>query len=293
MSRPLSSMTDSPIDATPSSLPEKKSPDNHPYVQRGPSDSRSPCPALNTLANHGYIKHSGQDIGFIELVKALHHVYNLTWSLCIFLAAVGLYISGSFTFTTRPKDPSQSDTILNRLRPIVPMPRWRIDLASLSIRGPGKIAHDASFVHPNYVESHAPNQGLLAKLLSYTTSCSSGRCRCGLSLFDMARYHQQRESELSQPLGDFQRKVALGECGLAWAVMRKRCATMDRQGSGDSANSERDDLVPHHIIQGWLGGEQLPDDWWCDGGSRPVHSIGLFEAKKRAGDVAKIIENKS
>ena len=27
----------------------------NPWVAPGPSDSRSPCPMLNTLANHGYL----------------------------------------------------------------------------------------------------------------------------------------------------------------------------------------------------------------------------------------------
>ena len=29
--------------------------DSHPYVPATPGDSRSPCPALNALANHGYM----------------------------------------------------------------------------------------------------------------------------------------------------------------------------------------------------------------------------------------------
>ena len=29
--------------------------DNHKFRPRDPSDSRSPCPALNALANHGYM----------------------------------------------------------------------------------------------------------------------------------------------------------------------------------------------------------------------------------------------
>ncbi|KAJ3559844.1 heme-thiolate peroxidase [Leucocoprinus birnbaumii] len=31
----------------------------HPYRRPGPNDMRGPCPGLNTLANHGYIPHSG------------------------------------------------------------------------------------------------------------------------------------------------------------------------------------------------------------------------------------------
>ena len=29
--------------------------DTHQWVPKQPGDSRSPCPALNTLANHGYL----------------------------------------------------------------------------------------------------------------------------------------------------------------------------------------------------------------------------------------------
>ena len=32
------------------------------YEAPGPNDSRSPCPALNTLANHGYLPRDGKNI---------------------------------------------------------------------------------------------------------------------------------------------------------------------------------------------------------------------------------------
>ncbi len=32
------------------------------YQAPGPNDSRSPCPALNALANHGYLPRDGKDI---------------------------------------------------------------------------------------------------------------------------------------------------------------------------------------------------------------------------------------
>jgi hypothetical protein len=32
------------------------------YEPPGPNDSRSPCPALNALANHGYISRDGKNI---------------------------------------------------------------------------------------------------------------------------------------------------------------------------------------------------------------------------------------
>jgi hypothetical protein len=33
--------------------------DDHPFIAPGPGDMRGPCPALNTLANHGYLPRDG------------------------------------------------------------------------------------------------------------------------------------------------------------------------------------------------------------------------------------------
>ncbi|EMD37165.1 heme-thiolate peroxidase [Gelatoporia subvermispora B] len=46
------------------------------YVAPQQSDSRSPCPGLNALANHGIIAHSGRGISFVEAEKAIRHTYN-------------------------------------------------------------------------------------------------------------------------------------------------------------------------------------------------------------------------
>ncbi|KXN90394.1 Aromatic peroxygenase [Leucoagaricus sp. SymC.cos] len=261
--------------------PAKNTPDGHSYLQARQHDSRSPCPALNTLANHGYIRRSGEDIGFFELIHALQLVYNLSWVLAFFLTFVGFSISGKVTLSTRTENQA---TWIQRH---IPMPRWRLDLASLSIRGPGKIAHDASFVHPDFIPSHAPDPRLLARFLSFAPSCHGKSYLPGLSLVNLARYRQIRESELSSPLNTLHRQVALGECGLAWAVMRRR-SSMERKAFTESAE-ERDEVITVDCLQKWFGCERLPDDWWNDGGSRPVKSIGLLEAKRRADHVAKII----
>ncbi|KAK1246486.1 hypothetical protein MKX08_000288 [Trichoderma sp. CBMAI-0020] len=34
----------------------------------GPEDSRGPCPALNSLANHGFLPHSGKNITAIDII---------------------------------------------------------------------------------------------------------------------------------------------------------------------------------------------------------------------------------
>lgn len=53
---------------------------NHGYVA-GPLDQRSPCPGLNTLANHGFLNRNGKDIAFQEAEDAIHEVFGLDMNL--------------------------------------------------------------------------------------------------------------------------------------------------------------------------------------------------------------------
>jgi hypothetical protein len=39
-------------------------------------DSRSPCPALNAMANHGILPHDGKNIPFTEMTRKIHETYN-------------------------------------------------------------------------------------------------------------------------------------------------------------------------------------------------------------------------
>ncbi|KAI8620479.1 hypothetical protein BC830DRAFT_521832 [Chytriomyces sp. MP71] len=47
------------------------------YVKAGPNDLRSPCPALNSLANHGHLPRNGRLITADMLVNAVKEVYNI------------------------------------------------------------------------------------------------------------------------------------------------------------------------------------------------------------------------
>lgn len=66
----------------------------HQYIPPKPSDSRSPCPALNALANHGYLPHDGRNITLTELVKALSSVYGVSIPLGVALSLGGIILCG-------------------------------------------------------------------------------------------------------------------------------------------------------------------------------------------------------
>jgi len=50
---------------------------NGQYIAPTPNDCRSPCPALNTLANHGLLPRDGRKINYDMLKHALVGIYNL------------------------------------------------------------------------------------------------------------------------------------------------------------------------------------------------------------------------
>ncbi|RYP61140.1 hypothetical protein DL769_007852 [Monosporascus sp. CRB-8-3] len=65
-----------------------------PWVAPGPSDSRSPCPMLNTLANHGYLPHDGRNLTIQDFGAALHEGLNLHVSFGEGLAAQAFQLLG-------------------------------------------------------------------------------------------------------------------------------------------------------------------------------------------------------
>lgn len=50
---------------------------NHPYQTPSENEQRSPCPALNTLANHGFLDRSGQGIPITEIAQYAELVFGL------------------------------------------------------------------------------------------------------------------------------------------------------------------------------------------------------------------------
>ncbi|KAH8808692.1 Chloroperoxidase [Xylogone sp. PMI_703] len=47
-----------------------------PYKKPGAGDSRSPCPGLNALANHGYLPHNGRGITGPQMIDAFSKAMN-------------------------------------------------------------------------------------------------------------------------------------------------------------------------------------------------------------------------
>ncbi|KAF9269717.1 Cloroperoxidase [Marasmius fiardii PR-910] len=64
----------------------------HEYRAPGASDTRSVCPALNTMANHGYIPRNGRRLTFMSIYSGLKGCYGLSTPLAIFLTLGGFFL---------------------------------------------------------------------------------------------------------------------------------------------------------------------------------------------------------
>ncbi|KAF8885635.1 Chloroperoxidase [Infundibulicybe gibba] len=169
-------------------------PVDHSYIPADEQAHRAPCPALNMLANHGYINRTGHDISIWELFRALRDVFNLSFPLAILLSLGALFVCRN---------------------------GLRVDLQSLAEHN--AIEHNYSLVHRDASPgSHdapiAPSKAMLSKLIKYA------RPGHGLSLGDFARARYEREhpphSKAAAVLDSLHSHIATGESALTWGIMR-------------------------------------------------------------------------
>jgi len=83
------------FDPVPSFTGTKKIPDAaHPYKAPGPKDLRGPCPALNTLANHGYIPHNGS--ATVEQIhRGVMEAFNVEHDFAAFVVSFATLARGN------------------------------------------------------------------------------------------------------------------------------------------------------------------------------------------------------
>ncbi|KAH6897713.1 Chloroperoxidase [Coprinopsis sp. MPI-PUGE-AT-0042] len=67
---------------------------DHPFIAPGPGDLRGPCPALNTLANHGYLPRDGV-ASPAQIITAIQEGFNMENSVARFNTYVNHLLDGN------------------------------------------------------------------------------------------------------------------------------------------------------------------------------------------------------
>lgn len=143
------------------------------YVPPKEGDSRSACPMLNAMANHGILPHDGKKITFKELNETVRQTFNFASSFCFFV-------------------PNFSARFLNRS-----YSHDKFDLADLSLHAENAIEHDASLTRHDVAlvpDQGKPDLGLVRDLLEEAT----GKAEDGspvLTKADLARALSKRRAD--------------------------------------------------------------------------------------------------
>lgn len=143
------------------------------YVPPKDGDSRSACPMLNAMANHGILPHDGKNITFTELNQKVRQTFNFAASFCFFVP----------NFSARFLERSYSNDCF--------------DLADLSLHADNAIEHDASLTRQDVAlvqDQGKPDLGLVRDLLEEATGkMADGTLR--LTKSDLSRALSKRRAD--------------------------------------------------------------------------------------------------
>jgi len=149
------------------------------FIPPKEGDSRSACPALNAMANHGILPRDGRNISFKELSQTIRTTYNFSPSFCYY---VPLY-SAQMLHKDYDKD--------------------TFDLADLDLHN--GIEHDASLTRQDtfhQADQGAPYVPYINELLESAT----GKLPDGSPLLtpaDLSRYSSKRRADAKATNPDF------------------------------------------------------------------------------------------
>ncbi|PRP74779.1 hypothetical protein PROFUN_06640 [Planoprotostelium fungivorum] len=160
--------------------------DDHAFQPPADGAYRSPCPALNILANHGYLPRDGKNITKSDLIYALFNGFNVGRDVGFLLANAAFEMYG-----------------------------YKESISLLDLQQHNVIEHDASLTRSDYSlgDSNAFNETLFDKLLFYANNLEYLTWR----RMTIARYFRRQDSFNRNPHFTWnakQRWAAAGETAL-------------------------------------------------------------------------------
>lgn len=254
------------------------------FVAPGQSDLRSPCPALNILANHGYLPRDGRNITFDQLVHAITSQLGVGIDVATAFAAGALTVNnGSATDGNQEHASSSIDdhfSLKNLKTSIGVRPKDQVDSAGHpyinldQTRLHRAIEHDVSLVRRDAAQgdNYSVQPDLVAMFL---TASSDGKyiTKADFAKFRSQRLEMQKRDNPGLVFGKMETTMAFGECALIAGVL------------GDPLHDFR---VAVEQLRAFIGEERLP----CEGWEKRLLPLSLAELtitnesiRRRAKDI--------
>ncbi|KIW21499.1 hypothetical protein PV08_02079 [Exophiala spinifera] len=266
------------------------SPDKGTYQTPPPSASRSACPMINALANHGYLPRDGRQVTASDLESAM--------SLVGLSPSLGALFSNA-VFLEHPTPGSPRPSLFSRLRAILQNP-WELlphrlgvllpgqsdtsstgnphtkaktlSLADLSLHG--AIEHDVSLSRRDEAQgdNHTPQADLIYEIMASSNGDKT------LTMDDLCalrkrRIETQRAENKELQYGSFEHELGCGEIALILKIF----------GDGERVKRE--------YLQAFFGDERLPlaEGWNMERRNSWWKRLGLVELKWKVEQVKRKI----
>ncbi|RFU77413.1 hypothetical protein TARUN_4830 [Trichoderma arundinaceum] len=214
-----------------------------PWQAPGPEDSRSPCPMLNTLANHGYLPHNGRQITAQQFGDAVTEALNVNRGFGVQPA----------NFFMRAANKSA------------------IDLEELN--RPGILQHIASLTRDDVTSLDSVDVTASTDRIHHILQDSSTDC---ITVASLAKTRLHVEA-LSSP-----EELSLKETLLAYVEASLLLVMMNEEPvpSGWSFPPGSVYCAPKQRVQTWLTEERLPEELGWKKSERKLGVIDLVPAMK-------------
>ncbi|KAJ7124311.1 Chloroperoxidase [Mycena epipterygia] len=175
---------------------------SHEFLAPTAGDVRSVCPAINAMANHGYIPRDGKNITPFAIYRGLKACYGLSSPLSAFLTLGGWFLIKRYFLT-------------------------RISLYDLGLHG--GVEHDASVVHLNCPpgQKDAPVQVQPALVEDFARNVEADVV---VTVHDIVMTRIRREKE-SKPLDAVHAEIARGEMAIILGVWNKPAPATATEGA--------------------------------------------------------------
>ncbi|KAL7787057.1 Chloroperoxidase [Trichoderma ceciliae] len=208
-----------------------------PWQAPGPEDSRSPCPMLNTLANHGYLPHDGRHITAQQFGDAITEALNVN-------SMFGVQTAKYFM---RAANKSSIDLVeLNR---------------------PGILQHIASLTRDDVTSLDSVDVTASQDRIHHLLQDSSTDCITVASLAQTRLHVEALSSPEEMSLKDT--LLAYVEAGLLLVMMNEEPVP-----SGWSFPPTNTYCAPKQIVKTWLTEERLPEEL---GWKRSERTLGVMD----------------
>lgn len=238
----------------------------HAYIAPGPEDVRSPCPFLNTLANHGHLPRNGKNITPFKLFSAIETVYGLSKPLSGLIAFGGFFLLHQHPVTSlddlKPDarellEPKGIVHALNSLESLAHNAIKYRELDLVQIGAHNHIEHDASITHDDIASLQAEFASPVNNLTLFDAFMKDSASGTHIDVTDFGRVRARRERESHAATGrtidSLHSNIARAEASLTISIFGETATTAGSPWEGPG--------IPIDTIRQFWWEERLPAGW--------------------------------